>query len=95
MVVIHHDSGRDRGGSGGYVSVLQRATHREGVKPVAKTVYRPGQIVPVSGQYAVVTASGQYAGREVTCVKGEPFPPTRPGTREYGYVLVDATVHRR
>ena len=59
------------------------------------TIYRPGQTVPVSGQYAVVTASGQSVGREVTCVRGESFPPTRHGTSEYGYVLVDATTHAR
>lgn len=55
-------------------------------------IYRPGQTVPVSGQYGAVTASGAYAGREVTCVKGEPFPPTRTG--EHGYRLNDRTIHR-
>jgi hypothetical protein len=55
-------------------------------------IYRPGEIVPISGQYAAVLATGRRSGREVTCVKGEPFPPTRVG--EIGYVLADATVHR-
>ena len=32
--------------------------------------YKPGQRVPVSGQYT------DSLGRQVTCVKGEPFPPT-------------------
>jgi hypothetical protein len=54
------------------------------------TVYKPGQIVPISGQYAAVTASMRKT-REVTCTKGEPFPPTRVG--EIGYILVDATRH--
>jgi len=58
-------------------------------------IYRPGELVPVSGQYAVVTVTGTYVGREVTCVKGEHFPPTRAGTNEHGYVLRDATVHIR
>jgi hypothetical protein len=61
---------------------------------MSKRVYRPGEIVPVSGQYAVVTVSGNHAGREVTCVKGEPFPPTIY-VGEWGYVLTDATVHSR
>jgi hypothetical protein len=65
----------------------------KGVVELTRTIYRPGDIVPVSGQYAVVNSSGQYAGREVTCVRGEPFPPTRTPA-EYGYVLRDATIHR-
>jgi hypothetical protein len=60
---------------------------------MSKTIYKPGQIVPTSGQYGAVTASGTYVGREVTCVKGEHFPPTRAG--ETGYVLRDTTTHRR
>ena len=54
-------------------------------------LYRPGQIVPVSGQYAAITAAPHRKTREVTCVKGEPFPPTRP--LEIGYMLVDTTKH--
>lgn len=57
-------------------------------------IYRPGEIVPRSGQYAVVTRSGARVGREVTCVRGEHFPPTRTPA-EYGYVLSDATQHAR
>lgn len=59
---------------------------------MAKTIYRPGQRVPISGQYGVVNARGAYLGVERTCVKGEPFPPiTTPSG--YGYVLRDATAH--
>jgi hypothetical protein len=54
------------------------------------TIYHPGQIVPVSGQYAALNTLHQKT-REVTCTKGEPFPPTRVG--EIGYVLADATRH--
>ncbi len=57
------------------------------------TIHKPGTIVPRSGQYGAVLATGRSAGREVTCVRGERFPPTRTG--EIGYVLRDATVHRR
>jgi hypothetical protein len=65
----------------------------EEVMRMSNTVYRPGQTVPVSGQYGAVNYSGTYVGREVTCVKGEPFPPTRVG--EAGYKLRDTTTHRR
>lgn len=56
------------------------------------TTYKPGNIVPISGQYGVVDAFGIYLGVERTCVKGEPFPPitTSGGV---GYVLRDATAH--
>ena len=59
---------------------------------MSKTIYAAGQTVPVSGQYGAVTWSNTIT-REVTCVKGEPFPPTRVGER--GYVLLDTTVHSR
>ena len=55
-------------------------------------VYRAGEIVPVSGQYGAVNAARSVL-REVTCVRGEPFPPTRVG--EIGYVLRDRTGHPR
>ena len=55
------------------------------------TIYRPGQIVPTSGQYGAVDYLGQFLGREVTCVRGEVFPPTRAG--EAGFVLRDQTLH--
>ena len=35
--------------------------------------YKPGMKVPVSGQYT------NTDGRQVTCVKGEKFPPGRAG----------------
>jgi hypothetical protein len=58
-------------------------------------IYRPGQTVPQSGQYGVCDSSGHYLGREATCTKGEPFPPVRAGTREYGWRLSDLTTHVR
>jgi hypothetical protein len=42
------------------------------------TAYKPGQIVKVSGIYSVVHDDGKDTF-EVTCVKGEHFPPTRSG----------------
>lgn len=62
---------------------------------MAKQVHRPGEIVPVSGQYGVVDRYGSYMGRQITAVKYERFPPTRAATREYGYVLADVTQHLR
>ena len=59
---------------------------------MSKRIYLPGETVPTSGQYGAITWSGSVT-REVTCVEGEPFPPTRAGER--GYVLRDATVHSR
>lgn len=58
-------------------------------------IYRPGTIVPTSGQYGVCDVRGTYLGREATCVKSERFPPTRTGTQEYGWRLRDRTAHSR
>lgn len=54
--------------------------------------YRSGQIATVSGQYAVIDPRGRKTGREVTVVKGEPFPPTSGSG--YTFVLVDPTRHK-
>lgn len=54
-----------------------------------KPQYRPGQTVPVSGQYPVLGPRGGRTGDEVTSVRGEPFPPTpKPGM---GYGKPDRT----
>ena len=50
--------------------------------------YSPGQIVPQSGIYGLYSSSGTKTN-EVTCVKGEPFPPT-PQSGMY-YKMVRAT----
>lgn len=56
------------------------------------TTYKPGETVPTSGIYEELSLAG-LKQTEVTCVKGEPFPPTK-GTG-YHYQLVRAAVHRR
>jgi hypothetical protein len=62
------------------------------MRSVSKTIYRPGQKCPISGQYGIVNRLGTYLGKERTCVRGEPFPPINtPGG--VGYVLRDATRH--
>lgn len=49
---------------------------------------KPGEIASKSGQYRETGPRGGE-GREVTVVKGEPFPPTtQPGST---YTLVDPT----
>jgi hypothetical protein len=53
---------------------------------MAKQTFRPGERVPVSGQYRLVGTRD-----EVTSVQGERLPPTpKPGQR---YVLEDRTRH--
>ncbi len=54
--------------------------------------YKPGETVPQSGIYAEYTILNVKVG-EVTCVKGEPFPPTTDNG--YHYLLVHAAEHRR
>ena len=56
-----------------------------------KKVYKPGNIVPQSGQYQVYGPRGGWHG-EVTVVKGEPFPPTQKPNRYYG--KPDLTKHK-
>jgi len=58
-----------------------------------KKYYKPGEKVPVSGQYEIVGPRGSRTGEERTVVQGEPFPPTpRSGQR---YIIVDPTKHKR
>jgi hypothetical protein len=58
---------------------------------MAKTTFKPGQIVPRSGQYGVVDSRGKPLGREVTSTQNEHFPPTEKPNQ--GYVLNDLTKH--
>ena len=54
---------------------------------------KPGERAKQSGQYEIVGPRGGKTGREVTVVKGEPFPPTpEPGM---GYIIVDKTKHKK
>ena len=55
--------------------------------------FKPGQTVPTSGQYKVVGPRGGDKGREVTSVKGEPFPPTQKSGERY--VMSDKTQHKK
>jgi len=69
--------------------------NRKGVDSVAdKELFKPGEIVPDSGQAEIRGPRGgetRYGERTVT--KGEPFPPTpEPGLT---YKIVDQTKHRK
>jgi hypothetical protein len=46
--------------------------------------FKPGQTVPVSGQYPVLGPRGGNTNQEITAVKGEPFPPTPKPGMTYG-----------
>jgi hypothetical protein len=53
------------------------------------STFKPGEVCPTSGQYAIVDREKNPIGTERTVVRGASFPPTpEPGQR---YVLVDAT----
>lgn len=52
---------------------------------------KPGQKVPISGQYEVIGPRGGKTGHEVTLVKGESAPPTMKAGQKM--VLVDKTKH--
>ena len=60
---------------------------------MTQTIYRPGNLVPVSGIYKVVDLFGVSVGRQVTCEEHEAFPPT-VHAGEYGFVLLQQTVHQ-
>ncbi|MDR2596864.1 MAG: hypothetical protein LBC76_06025 [Treponema sp.] len=53
---------------------------------MAKITVKPGETVPVSGQYK------KPDGNEVTLVKGEPAPPSPKSGQEF--TLVDKTKHK-
>ena len=53
------------------------------------TGLKPGQHVPVSGQYQIIGPRGGR-GPEVTSVRGEPLPPAPRGST---FTLVDPTRH--
>jgi YjzC-like protein len=58
-----------------------------------KKIFKPGQKVPVSAQYAEIGTSRHKTKEEVTSVKGKRFPPSpRAGMK---YKLVDRTKHKR
>lgn len=67
-----------------------RAAIRELVRQLQDEGLKPGELCPISGQWAEI---GQNMGLlEITAVKGKPLPAShRRGAR---WVLVDATKHK-
>lgn len=54
--------------------------------------YKPGSIVPESGVYKVTHDPKHAENHEVTCVKGEHFPPCK-GCEHPRFTLVRAAQH--
>jgi len=52
---------------------------------------KPGEKVPVSGQYGEIGPLGGHIGKEVTGVKGKPLPPSPK--KGMSFKLVDKTKH--
>lgn len=52
---------------------------------MSKTIYKPGQTAPRSGEYEIVGPRGGRTGDERTVVQGEPLPPT-PNSGQ-GFIL--------
>ena len=57
-----------------------------------KSLYKPGETAPFSGQYEIIGPRGGRTGQERTVVKGEPLPPTPTGG--LGYKLIDRTKNK-
>jgi len=57
--------------------------------------YKPGEIVPNSGIYEVKHDSQHTVSHEVTCVKGEPFPPCSHCGNHPRFTLRRQTIHIR
>lgn len=57
-----------------------------------KTLGKPGQKSPSSGQAVPVGPKGGIAGKEVTVVKGKPLPPTPKPNQHYD--IVDRTKNK-
>jgi hypothetical protein len=57
----------------------------------SKKIYKPGGMVPQSGQVEIVGPRGGKTGEERTVTQGERFPPTPK--KGQGYIMVDPTRH--
>jgi hypothetical protein len=58
-----------------------------------KKIFKPGQKVPVSAQYAKIGPSGHKTKKEITSVKGKKFPPAPKSGMKYK--LTDRTKHKK
>lgn len=56
-------------------------------------IFKPGEKIPVSAQYAKIGPRGGKTTKEITGVKGKIFPPApKPGVT---FKLTDRTKHKR
>lgn len=55
--------------------------------------YRTGDTVPESGIYDVVHDTNHAEKHQVTCIKGERFPPCRGSSDGYRFVLNQPALH--
>ncbi len=58
-----------------------------------KRVFKPGQKVPVSAQYAKIGPSRHKTKKEITSIKGKKFPPAPKSGMKYK--LSDRTKHKK
>lgn len=56
-------------------------------------VYQPNEIVPISGQYEILTKIGERTGETVACSKNDKFPNVSPSN--YGFLLAFQTVSQQ
>jgi hypothetical protein len=58
-----------------------------------RTIYKPGDTVPVSGIYKAVHGQVHHDEHEITAVTGEPFPPCNHCGQHAQFTLVMAVHH--
>ena len=51
-----------------------------------KSILKPGNIAPVSAQYAVIGPKGGKTGKEIQSTKGHPLPPSDKAGSTYKIV---------
>lgn len=73
---------------------LRRALNllQGGTLMTKKTLLKPGEKAPGSGQYEIVGPRGRRTGKERTVTKNEPMPPTEKPNQKY--ILVDPTKNK-
>jgi hypothetical protein len=57
------------------------------------SIFTPGEIVPISGLYRVVHHQVHESEHEVTCLRGEKFPPCKGCGQNPRFTLVRSAIH--
>lgn len=76
-----------------YISIQDQVKQESATNEQKSTLYSPGDVTPVSGQYELINSNGKGTGQEVTSTQGNPFPPTPEANQSYK--LVDPTKHKK